>query len=227
MYYRFPYVGANLCLTSPQPDTSPTLRDRGYELVCHAIYLFTTQWVILIVGLVFRWDFRRVLNSDWDQSSTESEVFLFVWTQRLAKRFAETSDWTIAEFFINSKINKEIRRNHRWIADDVSDDAWLRLVNLNIGLSPKLSRLVSVFGLSERLIQEVKWPIMSPPASLAWRRHKKYPHRECAISRIWAETPEGIKIRFCVWVGIRDIVECLNGVGIGHFPILPKLEWLS
>jgi len=32
------------------------------------------------------------------------------------------------------------------------------LVNLNSGLSPKLSRLVSVFGLSERLFQKVKWP---------------------------------------------------------------------
>jgi len=37
-----------------------------------------------------------------------------------------------------------------------------RLVNLNFGLRPKLSRLVSVFGLSERLIQKVKWPIMCP-----------------------------------------------------------------
>ena len=32
------------------------------------------------------------------------------------------------------------------------------LVNLNSGLRPKLSRLVSVFNLSERLIQQVKWP---------------------------------------------------------------------
>jgi len=60
-------------------------------------------------------------------------------------------------FFANSKINKEIRRNQRWVADDVSDDALQRLVNLNSGLRPKLSRLVSVFGLSKRLIQEVKW----------------------------------------------------------------------
>ena len=35
------------------------------------------------------------------------------------------------------------------------------LVNLNSGLRPKLSRLVSVFGLSERLIQKVKWPTVS------------------------------------------------------------------
>ena len=56
------------------------------------------------------------------------------------------------------KINKEIRRNPRWIADDVSDDAWLWLVKLNIGLRPTLNRLVSVFGLSERLLQRVKWP---------------------------------------------------------------------
>ena len=42
------------------------------------------------------------------------------------------------------------------IADDVSDDALPLLVKLNTGLRPKLSRLVSVFGLSERLIQKVK-----------------------------------------------------------------------
>jgi len=33
------------------------------------------------------------------------------------------------------------------------------LVNPNSGLKPNLSRSVSVFGLSERLIQKVKWPI--------------------------------------------------------------------
>jgi len=34
------------------------------------------------------------------------------------------------------------------------------LVNLNSGLRPKLSRLVSVFGVSERLIQKMKWRIV-------------------------------------------------------------------
>jgi len=64
----------------------------------------------------------------------------------------------IASYFANSKINREIRRNQRWVADhDVSDDALRRLVNLDSGLRPKLSRLISVFGLSERLIQKVKW----------------------------------------------------------------------
>ena len=65
----------------------------------------------------------------------------------------------ITSFFANSKINKEIRRNQRWVADDVSDDVLQRLVNLNSGLRPKLSCLGPVFGLSERLIQIVKWPI--------------------------------------------------------------------
>jgi len=58
-------------------------------------------------------------------------------------------------FFANSKINKKY--------DEISDEspmtlvsALRRLVNLNSGLRPKLSRLVSVFGLSERLIQKVK-----------------------------------------------------------------------
>jgi len=40
---------------------------------------------------------------------------------------------------------------------DVSDDMLRWLVNLNTGLKPKLSRLASVFGLSDRLIQKVKW----------------------------------------------------------------------
>jgi len=37
-------------------------------------------------------------------------------------------------FLGNSKINKEIRRNQRWVVDDVSNDALRRLVNLNSGL---------------------------------------------------------------------------------------------
>jgi len=50
-----------------------------------------------------------------------------------------------------------MRRNQRRVADDVSDDALRRLVNLNSGLRPKLRCLVAVFGLSgERLIQNVK-----------------------------------------------------------------------
>jgi len=59
-------------------------------------------------------------------------------------------------FFAYSKINKEIRRNQRCVADDVNDDGLRCLVKLYTGLRPKLSRLVSVFGLSERLIQTVK-----------------------------------------------------------------------
>jgi len=48
------------------------------------------------------------------------------------------------------------RRRKTSNADDVSDDALRWLVNLNTWLSPKLSRLLSVFGLSEKLIQKVK-----------------------------------------------------------------------
>jgi len=33
--------------------------------------LLFTQWVISFFGLVFRWDFRWVLNSDWDQRSDQ------------------------------------------------------------------------------------------------------------------------------------------------------------
>jgi len=40
MLYRFPYIGADLRLTSPQPDTS---QHRGYGLVYHAMCLFTSR----------------------------------------------------------------------------------------------------------------------------------------------------------------------------------------
>jgi len=39
------------------------------------------------------------------------------------------------------------------------------LVNLNSGLRPKLRCLVSVFGLSKRLIQKVIWPIVWPTSA--------------------------------------------------------------
>jgi len=55
-------------------------------------------------------------------------------------------------------MNKEIRRYRRWVAADVNGDALQRLVNLNSGLRPKLSCLVSVFGLSKWLMQKLKWP---------------------------------------------------------------------
>ena len=60
--------------------------------------------------------------------------------------------------FRSSKIKKEKRRNRRWVADDVSDDGLRWLVKLN-SCSWDQSwavRMVSVFGLSERLIQKVK-----------------------------------------------------------------------
>jgi len=44
MRYHFPYVGADLCLISPQPDqTQSTLQDCEYGLVYHAMCLFTPQ----------------------------------------------------------------------------------------------------------------------------------------------------------------------------------------
>ena len=39
------------------------------------------------------------------------------------------------------------------------------VVNMNSGHRPKLSHLVSVFGLSERLIQKVKWPSVKQTAA--------------------------------------------------------------
>ena len=33
-----------------------------------------TQWVISLIALVFRWDYHRVLSSQWDQRSAKSEV---------------------------------------------------------------------------------------------------------------------------------------------------------
>jgi len=49
----------------------------------------TMQRVVSLVGSVFRWDFRRVLNSDWDQRSAKKWSLFFVWSRRLAKRLAE------------------------------------------------------------------------------------------------------------------------------------------
>jgi len=49
------------------------------------------------------------------------------------------------------------------------------MVNLNSRLRPKLSRLVSVFGLSWRLIQKVKWPnkYVIFLVTWSWRRRGK------------------------------------------------------
>jgi len=64
--------------------------------------------------------------------------------------------------FARLACNKEIWRYRRWrqwwhygVNSNVRQ-AWL--VISNSGLRSKLSRLVSVFGVSERLIQKVKWP---------------------------------------------------------------------
>jgi len=50
-------------------------------------------------------------------------------------------------------------RNQRGVADDVSDDAQWQLVNFSSRLRPKLSRLGSVFGLSERRSQKMKYTV--------------------------------------------------------------------
>jgi len=58
-----------------------------------------------------------------------------------------------------------MRRNQRWAADDVSDDELRWLVKLNsTPTETKVERFgLSVFGLSERLIQNVKWPNVLKP----------------------------------------------------------------
>ena len=59
------------------------------------LYWLAIQRVISRFGSVFRWDYRWVLNSDWDQRyEPKSEVVFFVWSQLIAQRFAETKLWT-------------------------------------------------------------------------------------------------------------------------------------
>jgi len=119
------------------------------------------------------------------------------WTRRNRKSL---------HFFTSSKINKEIRRNQRRIADDVSDDAWLWLAKLNVGLRPKLSRLVSVFGLGERLIQKVKWPDAS-----------RYTAAMGHNLPVFGLLPRGLRRR-AVWdTRVRHVrVLCRNRYRYGH-----------
>jgi len=60
------------------------------------------QWVISIFGSVFRWDFRWVLNSDWDQRSAKSKV---VFRLDSAIRWAFCWDQTMARVIVESKAN--------------------------------------------------------------------------------------------------------------------------
>ena len=62
------------------------------------------KWVSSLFGSVFRWDFRWVLNSDWDQRSAKKWSRFFVWPQRLAERLAETKLRT--ERSLNPKLTR-------------------------------------------------------------------------------------------------------------------------
>jgi len=96
------------------------------------------------------------LSDRWIQSLTH-RLIVHVQDRSISKRL---SLWQrkLLHFFANSKINKKIWQNQRWVADEIRNDALQWMIKLNIGLRPRLSRLVSVFGLSERLIHKVKWP---------------------------------------------------------------------
>jgi len=69
--------------------------DTGWSWVCH--------WVILLFGLVFCWDLRWCLNSDWDQRSAKNvkSFFRLVWVILWAFSWDQTSDWAI----VKSKAN--------------------------------------------------------------------------------------------------------------------------
>jgi len=51
------------------------------------------------LGFVFRWDFRWVLNSDWDQRSAKKwSCFFHLYSAiHLALHWDQTSDWVIVE----------------------------------------------------------------------------------------------------------------------------------
>ena len=57
---------------------------------------------------------------------------------------------------MNKQRNTDISAMTLW-SEQWCAPRWL--VNLNSGLRPKSTRMVSVFGLSKRLIQKVRWPI--------------------------------------------------------------------
>jgi len=52
----------------------------------------TKQWVLSLFGLVFRRDFRRVLNSDWDQRSAKN-VKSFLLSDSLRPNFGLSDRW--------------------------------------------------------------------------------------------------------------------------------------
>jgi len=94
----------------------------------------------------------KLINSPVDFTCTRL-------VNRLEIKFWWAKITSLFRLFINKQRNTRYRRWRQWWHDGVSSDvrrAWL--VNLNSGLRLKLSSLVSVFGLSERLIQKVKWP---------------------------------------------------------------------
>ena len=138
------------------------------------------HWFILLFGSAFRWDYRWDLNSDWDQRSAKKwSRFSFGLSDSLnvslrlnfgrtgwfcmykigyGNKFWWAKITSLFRWFIKKQRNTEISAMTSW------SEQWCALwwlVNHNSGLSPKLSGLVSVFGLSERLIQKVKWPAIS------------------------------------------------------------------
>jgi len=62
-----------------------------------------TLSVISLFGLVFRWDFHGVLNSDWDQRKVKS---FFVWTQRIVQRLSYWLSFDSENHFTFSLIRK-------------------------------------------------------------------------------------------------------------------------
>jgi len=48
--------------------------DDDYDDITSRYKTIVVHWVISLFLLVFRWDFRWVLNSDWDQRSAKNEV---------------------------------------------------------------------------------------------------------------------------------------------------------
>jgi len=85
-------------------------------------------------------------------------------SNRLEIKFWWTKITSLFRSFTNKQRNTEIPAMTSAMTSAMTlwSEQWCALrwlVNLNSGLRPKLSRLVSVFGLNERLIQKVKRPI--------------------------------------------------------------------
>jgi len=62
-------------------------------------YVISRYWVSSLFRSVFRWDYRWVLNSDWDWRSANKWSRFFAWPQRSFSD--QSSDWAIAESKVN------------------------------------------------------------------------------------------------------------------------------